>query len=567
MSIYSKIIITFLLAIIPLYMMTMLFNERSQNVLKREIVSSMTDRVNFYQRSLERELDNLYSFQNNLALDRKLQRYGVAGGYVSDVERVDLIRDIQRQLILLRASNQYVHEVRVHFFQQGTTISTTSMYAVLQQDEVEPLLRISQSDALLHWNNRLFLRMAYPLSLSIAGQEKVPLFLIETELSKPALVKMLSEFSLNGPEAVVLTSTDKDWELSNIEFDAASAEGSGEYLTAWGLSENYNLLLTSYAPEEMIVKPLQVFRDWFLALSLITLCIILIYSYSINKMLHQPFKTLIKSFRKLESGQFEVRVAHKGQDEFQLLYTRFNMMVEQIDHLITSVYQQKIRTQQAELKHLQSQINPHFLYNSLFVLHQMVIMQDYDNLAYFSKNLSDYFKMITRNAMQEVALAEEVRNAQIYVNIQAFRFSNRIRVTFDELPIELQSCNVPRLILQPIIENAFVHGLKNVMANGRIEVRFVAEDQLLKVEVTDNGEGLSDDRYEQIHGWLSLGNEEWNGIETTGLINVHQRLRLKFGQNAGVEVLRLQGGGLLVTLNIPLEGVEGDVDVPITGRG
>lgn len=565
LSIYQKIIITFLLVIIPLYAISLYVNELSTNALRREILDSMSSRVHFYKDTLEREFDNIYSLQNNLALDRKFQRFGVAGDYVSNIERSDLIHDIQRQLVLIKSSNQYIHEVRVHFFERDTTITASILYSDLQEEYVEPLLRTSQEEALLEMDEKLFLRMTYPESLSLLGEQKQPLFLIETEISVGELKDALSEFSLNGPEIVSLSGMQSEWMISNQSSDPTLTESNEGYLSASEASDTYQFNLTAYALEEAVIQPIKTFQYWFWLLSLVTLFIVLLFSYSINKMLHQPIKTLIRSFRKVETGQFEVRVERKSQDEFHYLYSRFNLMLEQINHLIKTVYEQRIRTQQAELKQLQSQINPHFLYNSLFVLNQMVVMQDYDNLEHFSKHLSDYFKMITRNAVQEVSMEEEVGFAQNYVHIQEFRFSNRVKVLFEDLPESVRQVKVPRLILQPIIENAFEHGMKNRMEQGLIRIAFTVEADWLTVTVEDNGEGLNIERMEELQARLGLNSEDWDSIESTGLINVHQRLLLKFGPPAGVQLHPIPEGGLMLKLLIPLGGGRKHVSDPGSG--
>lgn len=573
LSIYYKIIITFLLVIIPLYAFTLFLNELSTESLRQEIMGSMSSRVHFYTETLERELDNIYSLQNNLALDRKFQRYGVAGNYISSIERRDLVYDIQRQLLLIKSSNHYIEEVRVHFLNIGKTITAEDLYSDLNPVQVELLLRASPDEPLLYMDGKLFLRMTYPEPLLILGEQKTPLFLIETEISVAALQETLSEFSINGPDTVFLTNRDKEWMISNrplentalqkhLEQQLSTSESNpvfqtsfagDDYLVASEKSDSYRFFLMSSASEDTVIRPVKEFQNWFWWLSLLTLIIVLLFSYSIKYMIHKPIKTLIRSFRKVEAGRFEVRVSTNTKDEFSYLYGRFNLMLEQINHLIETVYEQKIRTQQAELKHLQSQINPHFLYNSLFVLHQMVVMQDYENLEHFSKNLSDYFKMITRNAVQEVSVEEEVRYAKNYVNIQEFRFSNRVKVTFEDVPEGVQKFKVPRLILQPLIENAFEHGMKNRLEDGLIHVGFKLKDDLFRITVEDNGEALEMEDEMHLQELLARKNEDLEGIESTGLINVHQRLLLKYGPLAGLRLESSPGTGFQVIITIPVK--------------
>jgi two-component system sensor histidine kinase YesM len=123
----------------------------------------------------------------------------------------------------------------------------------------------------------------------------------------------------------------------------------------------------------------------------------LIYSFSAYKFIHKPLLELVRAFHKVESGDLQVSINHDSDNEFGYLYKRFNDMVKNLNMLIDQVYNQKILMQRAELKQLQSQINPHFLYNSLFMINTMARIGD-DNLITFTKYLGEYFRFVTRNS-------------------------------------------------------------------------------------------------------------------------------------------------------------------------
>ena len=163
-------------------------------------------------------------------------------------------------------------------------------------------------------------------------------------------------------------------------------------------------------------------------------------------------------------------------------------MVKELKTLIEQSYKQKILVQRAEMKQLQSQINPHFLYNSFFILNTMARTEDYENIEKFTEQLGRYFQFITRSAADEVPLEKEVEHARVYTEIQAMRYSNRIKAYFEELPEEFWGIVVPRLILQPIIENAFEHGLGMVKKNGILTVSFEKLQNGLHIIIENNGE-------------------------------------------------------------------------------
>jgi two-component system sensor histidine kinase YesM len=229
------------------------------------------------------------------------------------------------------------------------------------------------------------------------------------------------------------------------------------------------------------------------------------------------------------------------------LYAGFNDMAENLQNLIEQVYQQKILTQNAELKQLQAQINPHFLYNSFFLLPRMIKREDIPNAAKFSKMIGDYFQFITRNSETEVTLSGEAAHARIYTDIQALRFEGRIRAEFGELPAEMANIYVPKLILQPIIENAFEHGLKNKASGGLLAVAFQKIENGFMISINDNGDELPEDELDKLNNALSNINVE---TENTGLINIHRRIRLMYGGESGIRASRSEMGGLNVTIAV-----------------
>src|SRR5690606_27559604 len=210
---------------------------------------------------------------------------------------------------------------------------------------------------------------------------------------------------------------------------------------------------------------------------------------------------------------------------------------------------QKILAQKAELKQLQSQINPHFLYNNFFILYNMVVTEDYENVAHFTKQLGAYFEYITRSGSDEVPLAKEVAQARIYAEIQGKRYRNRMTVDFGPLPEEAADVIVPRLIIQPILENAFEHGLKNKLSDGIVRVHIELKDQLLLIVVEDNGDEVTDEEIVHLQQLMSAPD---NDVESTGMINIHRRIRIKFGEESGVTISRGELGGLMLQIKINL---------------
>lgn len=239
---------------------------------------------------------------------------------------------------------------------------------------------------------------------------------------------------------------------------------------------------------------------------------------------------------------------YKKNDEFGYIYQQLNDIIGNIKVLIRENHEQKTLVQHAELKQLQAQINPHFLYNTYFILYRMARSKDTDNLITYTKYLGDYFKYITRNTFDEISLLEEVNHAKNYAKIQSVRFYHRIEVHFEDLPHEMQFVAIPGMLLQPILENAYEHGFNDTLNGGKLNIFYASEDDYNLIVVEDNGKGMTQVDIASTNKSLQSPATD---IKVTGMINVHRRMRLKFGGESGVEVLAADSGGLRVVLRIP----------------
>ncbi|CAK4863929.1 unnamed protein product [Aphanomyces euteiches] len=238
------------------------------------------------------------------------------------------------------------------------------------------------------------------------------------------------------------------------------------------------------------------------------------------------------------------------------MYEKFNDMVSRLDFLIHQVYEQQLRNQRSELKRLQSQINPHFLYNSFFVLSRLIHSTDPDKASRFSEYLGQYFQFITRDAPDEIRLEQEVQHARTYVDIQTVCYDKRIAVAFEELPLAYQDIMVPRLILQPLIENSYKYAFEEMLQNGKLIIRFSEEAfgdsaPYPVIIIEDNGDHMTDQQLKNLQASLVSFNTEID--ESTGMYNIHKRIQLNFGSLSGIQLARSTLGGLKVTLLLTKE--------------
>ncbi|WP_138750807.1 sensor histidine kinase [Paenibacillus sinopodophylli] len=567
-SIFIRLITTFLLIMIPIFLLGFYIYNWSVKTARDDISQSAETQVSTYLSDLENELERMKFLLYDSINDGNLNKLSVTWAAMGNVKRTESINLVQDRLTTIQNSSAYIRNVSAHVPSTGKSISSKEGAYTFDEERYYNLqTKFGQGAKLIVWHDGLHISAS-----RLSGTKGAsPLFVVEIELDTDKLRAALSQFNTYAGSGSYLMVTDSNFTLrtiSGIENDfiikdvaqrlgedddarTASIKVKGNnYLFTQSTSEVLDLTIGKYIPEHVILQPIDRFYIWAWVFILTAILIIVVYTLSTYKLIHKPLLTLVKSFRRMENGDLNIEIKHKHNDEFRYLYSRFNHMVGNLRNLIDRVYKQEIMTQRAELKQLQSQINPHFLYNSFFILNTMARTKDYESVEQFTMQLGEYFQFITRNASDDIPLRDEIHHARIYTNIQAFRFSRRIKVQFDPLPENMAFIAVPRLIVQPIIENSFEHSLEKMKKGGYLCIRFESTEEEWSIVVEDNGNSLNDQSLMQLS---SAMNSIEPGEETTGLINIHRRLALSLGEKSGLRVDRSEFGGLRVVLYFPKE--------------
>ncbi|MDI4644442.1 sensor histidine kinase [Cohnella hashimotonis] len=577
--IFPKLIITFLIITMPLFTLSLVMNELGKQEVKSQISNSITMNIHYYFISLEKELERIIRTQQQFINDEDLLQLSNSLSIMTDYQRAKAINDLKNKLTTLKDSSAYIKDISLFVTSLNDTISTSSGgEAPRSLEEAEQIAKATYSSGIpiTFWQGRLFLNLTYPNNQM--KQDKSPLFIQNIEFSMEALTNALNSFPQDGG-AIFFND---NWVIANNKYPERLADirakiveptqqsalftkqvsvGKENYMVIYEKSMFLQASLLFYFPENIIIGQLKTYGVWFRMLVISSFIIVILFSYGIYLLIHRPLQSLVRRFRSVEGGNLATVLTSNRGDEFGYIINRFERTVLSLKTLIDELYVQKIRLQQSELKQLQMQITPHFLYNSFFILHRLIKHGENETAELVSKNLGDYFHYITRNGLEEVPFEHEVNHVRSYVEIQNIRFSNRIIVEFEPFPESFRGIMIPRLILQPLVENAYEHGLSDIMSEGRLQIRFATDSDRYYFSVEDSGASLTEERMAEMIAKLSLENE----IETTGLINIHRRLKLKYGERGGLEMMHSALGGLLVRIYIPNEKENSDVS-PINRR-
>ncbi|SEO37790.1 sensor histidine kinase [Paenibacillus sp. OV219] len=546
-------------------------NETGSSHVQKEITDSLVSRSSLYMNMLEFDLDSVIRQLQEYVNDDDLLKLTSSSEVMTEIEKMQSQLRLKSRLDLLKRSSKFVENAIAFIPEMHRTISANAnAIGSFDEEQFEALTKSTNrfESPFLLWRDRIFISIPYP-DPAVASRQR-PVFLLAVEISRQELGMMLQEFTNEGGQTVLVgnkqpfiiragTGEVNEELIGDFQRAGTEAEESKglrsvtwndkSYLVVTKHSSRLDMSLLMYVPESKVNASLQVYRFWFYVLSAMSVFLVLLFSYSIYLIIHQPLKRLVRSFRRIEQGQFNLEVSYPLADEFGYLYGQFNGMVKRLDVLVHEVYEQQYLARLAELRHLQSQINPHFLYNSYFILYRMAQQRDHDNVIYFTKHLGEYFQYITRDGSDEVPLASEIHHARTYAEIQSIRFAERIMVEFDEVPEELHSFPVPRLIVQPIIENAYNHGLENKRKGGLITVSFQDKQGTTQITITDNGGNMDEEKLRELQASLL---DKGPSTEHTGLLNVHRRIIIKYG-GGGLTLGIGEERGLTVTISIPRE--------------
>ena len=284
-----------------------------------------------------------------------------------------------------------------------------------------------------------------------------------------------------------------------------------------------------------------------------------------SKNFSDRINILRSEMHKVVKGNFNIKKSMDGNDEISEVYDDLYIMMESINKLIDEVYIRKIQQEklmvkqkEAEFKMLASQINPHFLYNTLETIRMRAFCSGDRELASIVKKLGKIMRRNLEVSNQNVSFESELELVKNYLEIQELRFKGKVEHEFN-IEVNAKKYNILPLLLQPIVENAFVHGLEGTKEKGKIIVSAFEDFGYLLVEISDNGCGMSRERLEFINDNLGKTNKKENGHQSIGMGNINERIKIFYGDKYGIHVFSEVNVGTKVVLVLP--AIEGDEDL------
>lgn len=341
--------------------------------------------------------------------------------------------------------------------------------------------------------------------------------------------------------------------LDDIKHDFGSIK-TGENYTMYRKVPESNWVVITKVLDKDVVQSYRALKNYtFLVLTVASLLLCFLYIFFSRKT-SRPVTQLKETMIQIQNGNLDARAEIRSGDEFGVISEGLNKMAENLKNYINKIYVAEIQQKEAELKALKLQIQPHYLYNTLEVIKMNSLEHDDTTSVCMLNSLSKQLRYLTNTSKEEVCLRDELDNIKNYFYIIHIRYERKFKLEIN-VSEQLYSLPVMKLILQPAVENAVIHGLLPKKVSGQISITASIRDNYLEISVLDNGVGMDKEKTEQWNRRLQkaeLHQNSEDGDISIGLVNVSGRIKIKYGMNYNISITSFLNIGTNITYRLPI---------------
>lgn len=428
------------------------------------------------------------------------------------------------------------------------------------QESLYAYLSVKTSDSLENYyrSEQTYRNLLENLGNQISSN---PTMLLERNIRK------MSESYLALAEEAVSAKRGRNVEKYKELYD--SSQNLYSYINTYIDELNSQQFRNNSASYQTLREALEYLEISSLVLMTVMMGIGILMLFGITKGMIEPLTNLAETANLVGQGNFNVKMPPTDSlDEVGIVTRAFNTMVESLEEYIIRTTRSMEKEQQmmerellmknhlkeAQLKYLQSQINPHFLFNSLNAGAQLAMLEDAEKTCIFVEKMADFFRYNVKKGLEDASLEEELAAVENYIYILNVRFAGEIHFT-RQADERIMDCRVPSMILQPIVENAVNHGIRNIDWEGCIHLEIMEEEGRIFIRIRDNGKGMSQERIQEVLSGQAGDGEEQSDSTGVGMNNVISRLELYYNQKNLVEIYSEgENKGTEVILKLPKTG-------------
>lgn len=569
-TIFTQLVLfTVIISLIPIIIVSTVLLQKISSMVTDELVNSHYQLAAQYTSNLEGKFyqykDSLKQISNNtIILDTLLGKRSNENPYVKGC---DVSSEISKSLHLdspelcncmlySDMTDKKIYGSRVTMVEGGSRESWYINQEALTQDY---FVYVSASkNTILSLIQKIIYLDVDHYNSKYAGFLKLDLY--TDKLFSPTMDKSEETYSY---DVIVLDQGNQVIYSSNPQYQEITTERTYEQLSRNRINyykdamvctdyeKNYNLkIIFLFSNKQLIHKKNEIQKALF-PVFLAVILIIIVTAFAFTRGFSKRVARLIDKFKMAETGDFTITEEIEGNDEITILDRQFSHMLLKLDGLIKKNYIQQLEKKEGEFRNLQLQINPHFLYNTLETISSIAAVNKVFLVCDLCEKLGENFRYsLGKNYGEFVEVTQELVHTQNYVYIQQTRFGNKFEV-FYNVDKEAENKRVLRFILQPLVENAIVHGLSNKKSKGTLEISISITGEMLVIKIEDDGVGMSQEKLEEISRYINEPTIH-NKNHSIGIRNVNQRIKLACGSEYGVMIESRENQGSCFMINLPV---------------
>lgn len=537
--------------------------------------------------------DTLYTIKNTESIAKEIIFSSEVQGFFnndftfSDNEVYYFIYSIQNKLSNIKRlyPNKY-YKIRLFSSKESTEELYDIIYSINRIKDNDYFKKIDKPDSTSNWGKIKKTEEYYDINESIKpmlnNDKVIPLYepivsymgdklvgILEIDILNEKIFGDPSELTIGKNGIVLILDADGDI-ISSLSNDALKSdihidmfpENSGirelkinkeKYRAVYDTISETGYKIIGLVPEKDILS-VETFNKYTLFI-LIILGVITVFliAYFTTKFLFNRFRVLIKMMKRIEGGEFDVRIDESRKDEVGELAHGFNHMAAKLEEMILNLIEKETAHRDAEVRALQSQINPHFLYNTLESLRMESELRGHDDIALALASLGKLFRYNIKWIGGLAQLYQEIDHVNNYITIMKIRYRGRIDFNTEILD-DLLNCTVIKMMLQPLVENCFHHAFKNKDGLWAITIKGYISDEVLIIEIIDNGLGIEKEKLEATNRYLNRNMDiiaDKKAGSSIGVWNVNKRIKMQFGDEYGINIESTEQIGTKVIIRIP----------------
>jgi two-component system sensor histidine kinase YesM len=570
-----RLTLYFLLILLPLVGVSLLANYRSKDILENQISERTRNNLQTSLDFIDLMLDNLHELSVLISTDYSIQPVLHETGAIPLPTDLFQLYTVMERLDNMKNTHGNLHDIAILHVASETLISAEyggreieveqyPWFTAVMQANGKPVLYMPDEQAgeqplfgedtvslirLMDWNDPD--EGANVLIMTVSRSE------LEERIYS-VLPTINSSVYLFSDEGLLVASASRMERVPEWNEAWAHAERTDDGMLLWRVTSGRSgWSLALMQPEKELYDESRNVQLFIYLIIVISVVLAFMISLIVYKGFAAPLSTLLYGMKQIRLGNYDMRLPNKRKDQLGVLTDAFNQMIAEQQRLIRDVYEHQLRLSYTELKFLQSQINPHFLYNTLDSIYWTAKNYDAEEISEMVLNLSKFFRLSLSKGKETFTVAETVEHMRYYLRIQQFRLLGQLDVRFD-IAEETKNVLVLKLLLQPIVENAILHGLEK-QGGGVLRISSRMDDKYLYLTVADSGPGIATDRLAYIRRELAEFERlaRFSPVEIHqmkdlfGLRNVLGRMKLYYGPEAALEIDSRPKAGTTVTLRIP----------------